>query len=145
MLRILFLLFLLIPILEIYILIQVGGLIGVIPTILAIIGTAVLGAFLLRQQGLSTLRRVQSALAQGEVPAIEMLEGVVLLITGALLLTPGFFTDALGFLGLVPQLRRAFIVSVLQRVNILQVNTAHSKKHKSQQTDAIEGEFRRED
>ncbi len=146
MFRILFLLFLLIPILEIFILIQVGGLIGAIPTILAIIGTAVLGAILLRQQGLSTFRRVQSSISQGEIPAIEMMEGVILLITGALLLTPGFFTDILGFLGLVPQLRRVFIVKVLKHVNILQVNTSRATgEHTSPRPNTIEGEFRRED
>ena len=147
MFRILFLLFLLIPILEIFILIQVGGLIGAIPTILAIIGTAVLGAILLRQQGLSTFRRVQSSISQGEIPAIEMMEGVILLITGALLLTPGFFTDILGFLGLVPQLRRVFIVKVLKHVNILQVNTSRAtgQHTSSPRPDTIEGEFRRED
>jgi len=92
--QILFLLFLLIPLLEIYLLIKVGGIIGALPTVFIVVFTAVLGAWLLRIQGLSTLMRVRSTLAQGGIPAVEMLEGAVLLVAGALLLTPGFFTDA---------------------------------------------------
>lgn len=109
MFRLLFTLFLVVPLVEIYILIQVGGLIGAIPTIFLVVFTAVLGALMLRWQGFTTLQRVRSMLAQGEIPAIEMLEGVVLLVSGALLLTPGFFTDTIGFLCLVPPLRRAAI------------------------------------
>lgn len=95
-------LFLLVPILEIYFLIQVGSVIGAFPTILLVVGTAVLGGFLLRQQGLSTFMRYQQSLAKGQLPAQEMLEGVLLLIGGVLLMTPGFFTDTLGFLCLLP-------------------------------------------
>lgn len=98
---ILFLLFLGIPLLEIYLLIEVGAKIGALPTVFLVVFTAVLGVFLLRIQGFSTLTRLRGTLAQGGIPAVEMLEGAVLLVTGALLLTPGFFTDALGFLCLV--------------------------------------------
>ena len=108
-LAILLLLFLTIPLVEIYFLIKVGGWIGAAPTVFMVVFTAVLGALLLRFQGFSTLQRLQLSLARGELPAVEMLEGVVLVISGALLLTPGFFTDALGFLGLIPPLRQALI------------------------------------
>lgn len=106
-LRFLFLLFLLVPLVEIYLLVKVGQVIGAASTIALVVLTAVLGAILLRWQGLSTLNRVRGALARGELPALPLLEGLCLLLAGALLLTPGFFTDAIGFALFVPPLRRA--------------------------------------
>jgi len=116
--QILLLLFLLVPVIEIYLLIEVGSMIGAIYTILLVVLTAVAGAALLRWQGLTTFQRVREAMARGEVPAIEMMEGVVLLICGALLLTPGFFTDAIGFLALIPAVRRHFILEVIKRQSV---------------------------
>jgi len=113
--RILLLLFLTIPMVEIYLLIKVGSIIGALPTVFLVVFTAVLGALLIRLQGFATMQRVQAMLARGEIPAIEMLEGVVLLVSGALLLTPGFFTDTLGFLCLIPALRRRLISWLLER------------------------------
>ena len=113
--HILFLLFLAVPLLEIYLLIEIGSVIGAIPTVFMVVFTAVLGAALLQAQGLSTMRRVQEATARGELPAIEILEGFCLLVGGALLLTPGFFTDIIGFLCLVTPLRRALIKAWLRR------------------------------
>ena len=115
MFRILLILFLLIPLIEIYLLIKVGGLIGAIPTISLVVFTAVLGALIIRFQGFSVMNRVRLTLARGDVPAIEMMEGAVLLVAGALLLTPGFFTDTLGFLCLIPPLRQKLIVWFIQR------------------------------
>ena len=112
---ILFLIFLFIPIIEIYFLIQVGSAIGAGFTIFAVVFTALLGAYLVRAQGLSTLGKVQSQMAAGNVPAMEMMEGLFLLVAGALLLTPGFFTDAIGFVMLTPPLRRWMIKSALNR------------------------------
>jgi UPF0716 protein FxsA len=89
--------------------------IGAIPTVFMVVFTAVLGAMLLQAQGISTLRRVQEATARGELPAVEMLEGLCLLIGGALLLTPGFFTDIIGFLCLLTPLRRALIKAWIRR------------------------------
>jgi UPF0716 protein FxsA len=146
--RILFILFLLIPMLEIYLLIKVGGIIGAAPTVFLVVFTAVLGAFLLRQQGLYTLNKVQLALARGELPTLAMLEGVVLILSGALLLTPGFFTDALGFLGLVPPLRQALIRGLLARGMVSAMGGAYSQRHPPHpQADqhTLEGEYRRED
>ena len=113
--QILFLAFLLVPIAEIYVLIQVGGLLGALPTIALVVFTAVLGSMLIRSQGLATLARVRTSMARGEVPAVELLEGMCLLVAGALLLTPGFVTDSVGFTLLVPPLRRAMILSLLER------------------------------
>ncbi len=114
MFKILFALFLIVPLVEIAILIEVGKVVGAAYTILLVIGTAALGAALLRQQGVSTLARVQNQLDQGHLPATELLEGLILLIAGALLLTPGFFTDVIGFIALVPALRIQFVQHMLK-------------------------------
>lgn len=106
---VLFLLLLLVPLVEIYFLIKVGQVIGAIPTIALVVFTALLGSLLLRVQGWTTLQRTRLAMAQGQVPALEMMEGVLLVLAGILLLMPGFFTDVVGFLLLVPPLRRALI------------------------------------
>ena len=108
-------LFLAIPIAEIYLLIEVGSVIGVFPTIILVVGTAVLGAALLRHQGLSTLTRFQNNMAAGQLPATEMLEGVLLIIGGALLMTPGFFTDTIGFLCLIPVSRKVIVHFLVKR------------------------------
>jgi UPF0716 protein FxsA len=103
-------LFLLVPIVEIFLLIQVGGMIGAPWTILLVVLTAVIGVRLLKIQGVSTLTRAQKKMQSGQMPAQEMLEGMGLVVAGAFLLTPGFFTDAVGFLLLVPP-TRAWLVS----------------------------------
>ena len=113
--RVLVLMFLLVPLVEIYFLIKLGGAVGVGPTILLVVFTALLGAVLVRAQGFVTLVRMQAQLVAGHLPAVEMLEGVLLFVAGALLLTPGFFTDAVGFALLVPRLRRRLIGHALGR------------------------------
>lgn len=100
-------LFIAVPIIEIGLFVQVGGAIGLWPTLAIVILTAVLGTALLRHQGLDTLRRVQDSLAQDRLPVAEMFDGLCLLMAGALLLTPGFMTDALGFLLFMPPFRAA--------------------------------------
>jgi UPF0716 protein FxsA len=105
----LFLIFLVIPLVEIYFLIKIGSAVGAALTVFLVVFTAMLGAFLVRTQGFSTLARVQMQLARAEVPAMEIMEGVFLFVAGALLLTPGFFTDAIGFVFLTPPLRRGII------------------------------------
>jgi len=98
----LYLFFLLVPLVEIYVLIQVGSVIGALPTVILVVLTAVIGVGLLRSQGLRTWMRAQEQLARGLLPAVELLEGMLLMLAGAFLLTPGFVTDTLGFLLLVP-------------------------------------------
>ncbi len=102
---ILFGLFVLIPILEIATFIQVGGLVGLPLTLFGILFTAVLGAFLVRQQGFKAINDARENMAQQKSPAEQMIHGVFILIAGILLLTPGFLTDMIGFLFLVPPLR----------------------------------------
>lgn len=114
MFRLLFILFLVVPLVEIFFLIQVGQVIGAGWTIFLVVATAVIGAFLLRLQGFQTLHRAQRTMQQGQLPATEMLEGLCLLVSGALLLTPGFVTDAMGFLLLVPPVRQVLIAQMLK-------------------------------
>lgn len=95
-----------VPILEIAVFIEAGGYFGLWPTVGAVILTAILGSALLRHQGLSTLARAQENLAAGRLPMTEVFDGVCILIGGALLLTPGFITDAVGFSLLVPPVRQ---------------------------------------
>jgi|SRR5690606_23104309 len=97
--------FIAIPAIEIALFIEAGGLIGVMPTLLAVLATAILGTALVRVQGLRTLQRARATLDAGEVPARELFDGVCILIGGVLLVVPGFFTDAIGLLLLIPPLR----------------------------------------
>ncbi len=111
---IIFLCFLVIPTAEIYLLIQIGQFIGAGWTIFGVVATAVIGAWLIRIQGILTLHRALESLRRKEVPAIELIEGLFLLICAALLITPGFVTDSIGFLCLVTPVRRALAAMVLQ-------------------------------
>jgi UPF0716 protein FxsA len=148
---ILLIFFLTIPLVEIYLLIKVGGIIGALPTVFVVVFTAVLGAWLLRIQGFSTLARVRHTMERGGLPAMEMVEGAVLLVAGALLLTPGFFTDAIGFLCLVPSLRRAMIRWALGRFlmppgGFSGPGAGGAGRSKRQQgPTTLEGEYQRED
>lgn len=107
-----------VPIAEIALFIQAGELIGLWPTLGAVIATAIVGTALLRAQGLATLARARRQVEEGRVPVSEVFTGVCLLVAGALLLTPGFLTDTIGFLLLVPPLRQligAFLARSLLR------------------------------
>ncbi len=96
-----------VPLVEIYVLIVVGSHLGALTTVTLVVATACLGAVLLRWQGLTTLQRIQTALERKQLPAIELLEAAILLVAGALLLTPGFVTDVIGFAALLPSWRNA--------------------------------------
>jgi UPF0716 protein FxsA len=97
--------FIFVPLVEIYILIEAGRIIGVAPTIALILMTGIAGAWLARSQGVELLRRIQNETARGEMPAAALIDGALVLVGGLLLLTPGFFTDLLGFSFLVPLTR----------------------------------------
>jgi len=131
--------FIIIPILEIYLLIKVGSIIGGVATILLVILTAIIGTYLLRSQGLATLQKVQTTLQQGQIPAEALLEGIFIIFGGALLLTPGFFTDAVGFICLIPILRQYLVSWLRKRIQL----TPSSSSSKSPFT--IEGDYRRDD
>ena len=105
----------LIPIVEMWILIEVGGWIGALPTIGLVVLTATIGLSLLKQQGLSTLMRARRKIDEGAIPASELVSGVMIAVGGALLLTPGFVTDALGFALLIPQTRKWLLFKLIDR------------------------------
>jgi UPF0716 protein FxsA len=143
-------LFLSLPLIEIYVMIQIGSVIGAGWTVLAIVATAVLGAALIRRQGFGVYMRMNNSMAKGELPAMEMIEGLALLIAGLMLLTPGFITDAIGFLLLVPALRQALALSLLkshfiQRVDPGDVQARYRHTEVHHQKGPIDGEYRRID
>lgn len=151
----LFVAFIVLPIVEMVVLIKVGGIIGALNTIGLVLLTAVIGAALLRQQGLATLFRANQRLNSGELPAREVAEGLILAVGGALLLTPGFVTDTFGFLCLLPPTRRWLANQALKRMVV--AGASRSGFHFSaggqnpfgqrpfNNDDIIEGEYRRED
>ena len=111
-----FLVFFSIPIVEMYLLIEVAERIEALPTILLVMLTAVLGVSLIRQQGLSTLTKGIRRLNQAEIPAAEIIEGVLLAVAGAFLITPGFLTDFIGFMIIIPITRRITALMLLKRM-----------------------------
>ncbi|HKJ71530.1 MAG TPA: FxsA family protein [Gammaproteobacteria bacterium] len=147
----LFALFLAIPLVEIYLLIEVGQVIGAPLTIVAVVGTAVLGAVLARYQGMVTVTRLYTQLNHGELPTQTLFEGACLLVAGALLLTPGFFTDAVGFALLTPPLRRWAYRQVKDRMVVRMDPFGQSAgPHRPGDPEepgptTIEGEFRQRD
>lgn len=106
--KLLLLLLIIVPAMEIGVLILSGNTIGVIPTILLIILTGILGAALAKREGLNAIRTAQLQASQGQVPGSVLLDGICILVGGVVLLTPGFITDAMGFLLLIPQTRAIF-------------------------------------
>lgn len=109
----LLLLFILVPLAEVGVFIQVGGLIGLWPTLALIVLTAIIGSICIRWQGFRLIGRVRAQLQAGEMPVFEVVSGVCLVVAGALLLTPGFVTDTAGFLLLLPPVRRLLFDRVL--------------------------------
>ena len=142
-------LFIAIPLVELYLIIKVGGLIGAFWTVVLVVLTAVIGVNLLRLQGFSTLQRARHSMLQGQLPAMEMLEGMLLAIAGVLLLTPGFVTDTLGFLCLLPGFRQALIRRLLASPNVHFGGPAGGAPFRDATRpaagDTIEGEFTRKD
>ncbi len=140
--QILFLIVLIVPFAEIYLLLEVGSIIGAFPTIVLVVFTAVLGSWLLRQQGFATFRRFQESLARGEIPAYEMIEGPLILLGGALLLTPGFITDIMGLACLIPSLRKKIAQHIIEN-HIIQ--TSGFGQTQATKGNVLEGEFHRDE
>jgi UPF0716 protein FxsA len=111
----LFLFFIVLPVIEIALFIEVGGEIGVWPTLALVVGAALLGASLFRVQGFLAWKRMEEAIKRGEPPVAEMFEGLLLFAAALLLILPGFFSDAVALLLLVPPLRRFFGREVARR------------------------------
>lgn len=139
----LFLAFLMIPLIEIALFIQIGGAIGLIPTLAIVVLTAILGTYLVRNQGLLAMSQIRSSFNELNDPTEPIVHGAMILFSGALLLTPGFFTDAIGFALLVPQVRSAAFHWLRKRVNVQSFGTPHAQQH--HQTTIIEGEFQEVD
>ena len=131
----LFLLFFLVPLGEVWLLIEVGKLVGAGWTVTLVVMTAIIGAGLVRVQGLATLARARATLAAGELPATELIEGIGILVAGVLLLTPGFVTDCVGFSLLYPPLRRSLAGRVFTQTLTRGDQSVHGR--------TLEGDFER--
>ncbi len=159
------LLFIAIPLIELYFIIVVGEAIGAFWTVILVILTAIIGVSLLRIQGMSTLMRAQRNMSQGQIPAMEMMEGIALAVAGVLLITPGFITDSIGMLCLIPASRQAIIRYIMARASVHgsfnasmggfeshhQSGHQHQGRHSKSSAGrpkvgrTIEGEYKRED
>lgn len=132
----LLLLFTVVPLIELYLLITIGGVIGVAPTIAIVLGTGVLGAWLARWQGLAVLRRINEEMAAGRMPTDALIDGLLVLVAAAVLLTPGLLTDAAGFILLVPGSRAAVRKAVAAAI---------AKRTRGGDPDVIDAEWFREE
>lgn len=138
----LFLAFLAVPLIEIALFIQIGGLIGLWPTLAVVVLTAIAGTWLVKSQGRMALGQLQNSFQKLDDPTEPLAHGAMILISGALLLTPGFFTDAVGFLLLVPQVRMAVFRYVAARVTVRSFQMGHGQTyHADPGGTVIDGEF----
>ncbi len=134
----LFLILVGVPIIEIGLFIELGGFLGLWPTLAIVVATALLGSALLRIQGLSTLEELKRSAETGQSPAGPMANGALILVAGLLLLTPGFFTDSIGFLLMVPPFRTLLIKWIAARAQMKMYARAANSQHAP---DIIDGEF----
>ncbi|MBL1240419.1 MAG: FxsA family protein [OCS116 cluster bacterium] len=145
--------FIAVPVIEIALFIQVGGAIGLLSTLAVVVVTAVIGTYLLRQQGLNIVMKVQAEMAQGQMPVKNLIHGAFIVVAGLLLLTPGFFTDFIGFSLFIPQVRLAAAALIGRQFKQSRYGKTsagfefHSTTYSHNQTtnysseDEIEGEF----
>ncbi|MCP4321843.1 MAG: FxsA family protein [Psychromonas sp.] len=148
----LFILFTAVSLLEIFVLVNVGSFLGAWPTIALVIVTAFIGSALVRSQGLQLVQKLQQRMASGEMPGQQLIEGIMLIITGVLLVTPGFVTDLCGLLLLQPSIRAGIAKTILANVKFAPTamsggfSQSHSGFSKPNiDNDIIEGEFERKD
>jgi len=158
MFRFLFVLFIIIPIIEIALLIQVSDVIGGVATIALVVITAILGAKMVKQQGMGALQNAQTQMAQGQMPAKELFTGICVIIAGVLLLTPGIMTDVFGLLLLTPAIRNKLASGLASQATVRMsagmqqgpspyAQQPHSMRDQQQteQPTTIDGEFERKD
>ena len=154
--RFLLLPFIILPILEMLVLIEVGSVIGAWNAVALVLFGAIVGLQVIRQQGLSTMIKAQQKMAAGELPATEMVEGFMIAIGGGLMLVPGLVTDVFGILLLIPPVRRFIIKRMIasgrwrvQQTNIYETEFRRESHWESQQTQinqtTIDGEFSKDD
>lgn len=148
----LFILFIVIPLIELMLLIEVGSIIGTFTTILIILVTALIGTTLVKQQGFQTWQTIQLELAQGQIPAKSLVAAICILIAGVLLITPGFLTDTIGLLLLVPATREWIFARASRHIKVTSAyRQTHNQSYSSQTNDenlsatTIEGEFERKE
>jgi UPF0716 protein FxsA len=132
-----------VPLLEIALFIKVGGWIGVGPTLALIVLSAVIGAWMIRWQGISVMLRAQRELAEGTLPVLGAFEGLCLAIAGVLLLTPGFFTDVVGALLLVPAVRRMLYRYLRHRIETHVVDLSSPPRDHGAPGPLIDAEYER--
>jgi UPF0716 protein FxsA len=149
-------LFVVVPMVELYLIIKVGDAIGALWTVMLVIMTAIIGVQMLKIQGISTLQRARTSIDRGSLPAMEMMEGLLLAVGGVLLITPGFITDTLGFLCLIPATRQAIVRYLMTHSTIVTHGFSHGTSYTHNQgaggpkdyepgPRTIEGEFERRD
>ena len=139
----LLLLFILIPLLEIWLFILLGGFIGVYPTLLIILLTAILGTFLVKTQGINVLKEIQNKFNALENPTEPIAHGAMILFAGALLLTPGFFTDTIGFLLLLPKVRKSAFFWLKNKVNLVKYSSfERDSSYKSNYSDIVVTDYK---
>jgi len=141
----LFLLFIVIPIVEIVLFIKIGSLLGLWLTILVVVLTAIVGTNLVKSQGLNAIKQVQSSFLQGQDIARSLINGTLILIAGVLLLTPGFFTDFIGITFLIPMTRNMWISYGIKHfpgfVFIKSNNNSKNNPHFKEKNDVIDGDY----
>ena len=135
----LFFAFLAVPLIEITLFIQIGGAIGLGWTLASVVVTAIIGTSLVRTQGVLALGQLKSSFSNMKDPTEPLVHGAMILFSGALLLTPGFFTDAVGFILLIPAFRTALFKAIRSRVNVHQFKTG--PRHSTPRGDTIDGEY----
>ena len=140
MLLITFILIFFMPFLEIFLIIEIGQHFGAASTIVMIFATAIIGAVLVRIEGLSTLTRIKTSIQKGELPAIELISGGILILSAVVLLTPGFITDFLGLVLMVPSIRRGVASIIISKAII-----RHGKHSGTNRGKIIDTEFKVED
>jgi UPF0716 protein FxsA len=143
-----FLALLLVPIIEITLFVKVGGLIGLWPTLLIVVLTAIVGSQLIRRQGLAAFLALRSSISDLRDPTGPLFDGAMVLFSGALLLTPGFLTDAIGLLLLLPPVRAALYAAIRKRIRVTSFSAAprpEPRPDPRRRSDVIDGDFHRVD
>ncbi len=136
----LFLLFLAVPLIEIALFVQVGGAIGLFPTLAIVVLTAIAGTYLVRSQGMAVLSQLQNRMSELQDPTEPLAHGAMILFSGALLLTPGFFTDAVGLSLMIPAVRSAVFRFVRDRVVVHEFSYGDAQRNPPE-PEVIDGEF----
>lgn len=137
----LFLAFLLVPLIEIALFIQVGGWLGLWPTLTIVVATAALGTLLVRSQGARALADIRGRFDRLQDPTEPLAHGAMILFAGALLLTPGFFTDAVGFALLLPGVRGVLLREIGRRITVASTGRSRGPRHPHPRDDVIEGDY----